>query len=48
MSGVGFVMGCRRERRHGDKLEKGPYDPAQKAVIDKSLAASRTSTSTSS
>jgi ABC-type uncharacterized transport system YnjBCD substrate-binding protein len=38
MSGVGFVMGwVGANSGIGDKLEKGPYDPAQKAVIDKSL-----------
>ncbi|HEY3584551.1 MAG TPA: extracellular solute-binding protein, partial [Casimicrobiaceae bacterium] len=38
MSGVGFVMGW-VEANSGirDKLEKGPYDPNAKAVIDKSL-----------
>jgi ABC-type uncharacterized transport system YnjBCD substrate-binding protein len=39
MSGVGFVMGwVGANSTLGDKLEKGPYDPAQKAAIDKSLA----------
>ena len=39
MSGVGFVMGwVSANSGIGDKLEKGPYDPAQKAAIDKSLA----------
>jgi putative spermidine/putrescine transport system substrate-binding protein len=39
MSGVGFVMGwVNANGGLGDKLEKGPYDPAQKAAIDKSLA----------
>ena len=39
MSGVGFVMGwVAAESGMGDKLEKGPYDPAMKATIDKSLA----------
>src|SRR5712671_4955918 len=39
MSGVGFVMGwVNANGTLGDKLEKGPYDPAQKAAIDKSLA----------
>jgi putative spermidine/putrescine transport system substrate-binding protein len=39
MSGVGFVMGWVNANGNlGDKLEKGPYDPAQKAAIDKSLA----------
>jgi ABC-type uncharacterized transport system YnjBCD substrate-binding protein len=48
MSGVGFVMGW-VEAKTGlaDKLEKGPYDPAQKAAIDRRWAASRTSTSSS-
>src|SRR5205809_7961036 len=35
MSGVGFVMGwVAANSGMGDKLEKGPYDPAQKATID--------------
>src|SRR6266571_6238894 len=39
MSGVGFVMGwVAANSGMGDKLEKGPYDPAAKATIDKSLA----------
>jgi len=39
MSGVGFVMGwVAANSGMGDKLEKGPYDPAMKATIDKSLA----------
>jgi ABC-type uncharacterized transport system YnjBCD substrate-binding protein len=39
MSGVGFVMGwVAANSGLGDKLEKGPYDPAAKAAIDKSLA----------
>jgi hypothetical protein len=39
MSGVGFVMGwVGANAGIGEKLEKGPYDPAQKAAIDKSLA----------
>src|SRR5438067_2915114 len=39
MSGVGFVMGwVAANSGMGDKLEKGPYDPGQKATIDKSLA----------
>src|SRR5436305_6758124 len=39
MSGVGFVMGwVAANSGMGDKLEKGPYDPASKAAIDKSLA----------
>jgi len=38
MSGVGFVMGwVSANSGLGDKLEKGPYDPAGKAAIDKSL-----------
>ena len=38
MSGVGFVMGwVGANAGIGEKLEKGPYDPAQKAAIDKSL-----------
>jgi ABC-type uncharacterized transport system YnjBCD substrate-binding protein len=38
MSGVGFVMGwVAASSGMGDKLEKGPYDPAMKATIDKSL-----------
>src|SRR6266576_4928620 len=38
MSGVGFVMGwVAANSGMGDKLEKGPYDPAQKATIEKSL-----------
>src|SRR3989440_10007198 len=38
MSGVGLVMGCvAANSGMGDKLEKGPYDPAQKATIEKSL-----------
>src|SRR5437763_16785 len=38
MSGVGFVMGwVAANSGMGDKLEKGPYDPAQKAAIDKAL-----------
>jgi ABC-type uncharacterized transport system YnjBCD substrate-binding protein len=39
MSGVGFVMGwVSANSGLGDKLEKGPYDPASKAAIDKSLS----------
>jgi ABC-type uncharacterized transport system YnjBCD substrate-binding protein len=39
MSGVGFVMGwVAANSGMGDKLEKGPYDPAAKATIEKSLA----------
>src|SRR5438105_2881811 len=39
MSGVGFVMGwVEANSGLGDKLEKGPYDPAAKASIDKALA----------
>jgi ABC-type uncharacterized transport system YnjBCD substrate-binding protein len=39
MSGVGFVMGwVAANSGMGDKLEKGPYDPAAKPAIDKSLA----------
>ena len=38
MSGVGFVMGwVSAYSGLGEKLEKGPYDPAQKATIEKSL-----------
>jgi len=38
MSGVGFVTGwVAANSGIGDKLENGPYDPAQKAAIDKSL-----------
>ncbi|MET0346879.1 MAG: extracellular solute-binding protein, partial [Casimicrobiaceae bacterium] len=38
MSGVGFVMGwVNANSGLGDKLEKGPYDPAAKAQIDKAL-----------
>src|SRR4249920_3752198 len=38
MSGVGFVTGwVSAYSGLGDKLEKGPYDPAKKATIDKSL-----------
>jgi putative spermidine/putrescine transport system substrate-binding protein len=39
MSGVGFVMGwVSANSGLGEKLEKGPYDPAAKAQIEKSLA----------
>src|SRR5438105_9588380 len=39
MSGVGFVMGwVEANSGLGTKLETGPYDPAAKAAIDKSLA----------
>ncbi|CAG0959188.1 hypothetical protein BURK1_00621 [Burkholderiales bacterium] len=39
MSGVGFVMGwVSANSGMADQLEKGPYDPAKKAVIDRSLA----------
>ena len=39
MSGVGFVTGwVSANSGMADKLEKGPYDPAAKAAIDKSLA----------
>jgi len=39
MSGVGFVMGwVNANAGMGDQLVKGPYDPAKKAVIDRSLA----------
>jgi putative spermidine/putrescine transport system substrate-binding protein len=38
MSGVGFVMGwVGANAGIRDKLENGPYDPAQKGAIDKSL-----------
>jgi len=38
MSGVGFVTGwVSANSGMGDKLEKGPYDPAAKAQIDKAL-----------
>ncbi|HMR34386.1 MAG TPA: extracellular solute-binding protein [Geminicoccaceae bacterium] len=38
MSGVGFVAGwVEANGEFGDKLEKGPYDPALKPAIDKSL-----------
>jgi len=43
MSGVGFVMGwVAANAGLGDKLEKGPYDPAAKATIEKSLAGLKT------
>src|SRR3954454_1365753 len=39
MSGVGFVMGwVNAYGGMGPKLESGPYDPAQKATIDKALS----------
>ncbi|HVK31920.1 MAG TPA: extracellular solute-binding protein [Burkholderiaceae bacterium] len=39
MSGVGFVMGyVSAHSGLGKQLEEGPYDPAKKAAIDKSLA----------
>src|SRR5260221_3686178 len=39
MSDVNFVMGwVGANASINDKLEKGPYDPAQKAAIDKSLS----------
>jgi putative spermidine/putrescine transport system substrate-binding protein len=39
MSGVGFVTAwVAANSGMGDKLEKGPYDPAAKATIEKSLA----------
>jgi ABC-type uncharacterized transport system YnjBCD substrate-binding protein len=39
MSGVGFVTGwVSANSGMADKLEKGPYDPAAKAQIDKALA----------
>jgi ABC-type uncharacterized transport system YnjBCD substrate-binding protein len=39
MSGVGFVTAwVSAESGMADKLENGPYDPAMKATIDKSLA----------
>ncbi|HET9340169.1 MAG TPA: extracellular solute-binding protein [Casimicrobiaceae bacterium] len=39
MSGVGFVMGwVSANSGMADQLEKGPYDPSKKAVIDRSLA----------
>src|ERR1700704_2146016 len=38
MSGVGFVRGwVEANTGMADKLEKGPYDPAQKVAIDKAL-----------
>jgi len=43
MSGVGFVMGwVAANAGLGDKLEKGPYDPAARATIEKSLASLKT------
>lgn len=40
MSGVGFVMGwVEAMSGEGEKLEKGPYDPALKAKIEEALAA---------
>ncbi len=43
MSGVGFVMGwVSANTGLGDKLEKGPYDPASKAQIDKALGSLKT------
>ena len=42
MSGVGFVMGwVAANSGMAEQLEKGPYDPSKKAVIDKSLASLR-------
>src|SRR5881398_463388 len=39
MSGVGFVMGwVNANSGIGNKLETGPYEPAQKVTIEKSLA----------
>ena len=39
MSGVGFVMGwVEADTGMADKFERGPYDPAMKATIDKALA----------
>lgn len=39
MSGVGFVMGwVAANSELGVKLEKGPYDPADKAAIEQALA----------
>ncbi len=39
MSGVGFVMGwVEAMTGEGDKLEKGPYDPAMKPKIEAALA----------
>ena len=39
MSGVGFVMGwVAANSGMAEQLEKGPYDPSKKAVIDRSLA----------
>jgi putative spermidine/putrescine transport system substrate-binding protein len=40
MSGVGFVMGwVAAKTGDADKLDKGPYDPAEKAKIDEALTA---------
>ena len=40
MSGVGFVMGwVAAKTGDADKLDKGPYDPAEKAKIDQALTA---------
>jgi ABC-type uncharacterized transport system YnjBCD substrate-binding protein len=40
MSGVGFVMGwVEAMTGEGEKLEKGPYDPALKAKIEEALTA---------
>jgi ABC-type uncharacterized transport system YnjBCD substrate-binding protein len=40
MSGVGFVMGwVEAMTGEGEKLEKGPYDPALKGKIEEALAA---------
>ena len=40
MSGVGFVMGwVEAKTGDADKLEKGPYDPAEKPKIDEALTA---------
>ena len=42
MSGVGFVMGwVAANSGMAEQLERGPYDPSKKAVIDKSLASLR-------
>ncbi len=42
MSGVGFVMGwVEANSGMADQLERGPYDPAKKATIDKSLESLR-------
>lgn len=43
MSGVGFVMAWVAANSNlGDKLEKGPYDPAAKAEIERALASLKT------